>query len=92
MKDEKQYRSFIINVQRNPYGKINTLIVGNKIKGRPADIVAAYAGEDAQILYNILVGRQMPAVRSRNETLRKPFPDRNPVEDKSDDIFDIDLI
>lgn len=92
MKDEKQYRSFVIDVQRDHYGKVNTLIVGNKTKGRPADIVSAYAGEDAQTLYNILVGRQMPTMKIRNETVRKPLPDENPVEDNPDDILDVDLI
>lgn len=92
MRDEKQYTSFIVGVKRHHNsGKITTIIVGTKQKGKPADILSAYSGEEAQTLYNILVGRQVPAVTTHKASV--PYSRLSPdkVVDNPDDL-DIDII
>jgi hypothetical protein len=72
MKDDIKYASFVIGVKRNwNTDKIETIIVGNKQKGKPVDILSAYAGEEAQALYNILVGRKKPIVTTKNSKIVK---------------------
>lgn len=93
MKDEKQYSSFVIGVQRNHNdGKISTVIVGNKYKGKPAKIVSAYAGEEAQALYNILVGRQTPAIKSRNPSVAYSRMKPEMFKDNPNDLLDDSLL
>jgi len=57
MIDDKKYDSFVIGVARNHNNKITTVVVGNKIKNQPATVLNAFAGEDAQMVYNLLCGR-----------------------------------
>ena len=60
MFDDKKYTSFVVGVARDHRDKISVLTVGTKRKGQPADILAAYAGDEAQVVYDILVGRRRP--------------------------------
>lgn len=86
MKNEKKYQSFLIGVNRDRNtNKITTVIVGNKREGKPVDIISAYAGEEAQALYNILVGRQIPAVVKKNSTKTT----KGQAVDNQDDIPDL---
>lgn len=88
MKDEKQYKSFVIGVSRDRNtDKITTVIVGNKQQGKPADIISAYAGDEAQAVYNILVGRQMPAVVSRNPSVAYSRLSQDKIKDDPNDML-----
>lgn len=90
MKDEKKYRSFVIGVSRDRNtDKITTVVVGNKCQGKPADIISAYAGEEAQALYNILVGRQVPAIVMRSSAYATAKMTRDQIADNPDDIPDL---
>ena len=60
MLDDKKYTSFVVGVARDYRDKISVLTVGTKRKGQPVDILAAYAGDEAKAVYDILTGRRRP--------------------------------
>lgn len=88
MKDEKQYKSFVIGINRNRNtNKVETVVIGNKQQGKPADIVMAYAGPEAQALYNMLIGRQIPEVKNVNPSLIYSRVDPDKTMDNRDTLI-----
>lgn len=55
MNNKVKAESIIVSVTYDADGKINLMVVGKKNKGKNAEIINAFQGEDAARLYSELI-------------------------------------
>lgn len=58
MNKEHKVESILVSVTYNEFGKANLMVVGKKDKGEFATIINAMQGDDADRLYNELIGKK----------------------------------